>query len=88
MPNPFDNEKIKFPVDCHYKIIAENIPGIDRQIIETLKNHGVNSPLTKSGHSDQGHYISFSADITMHSLESMRLLDRALRSIPGVKMVL
>lgn len=88
MPNPFDESQIKFPVDCHYKIIAENLPGIDVQIVETLKNHGVTSPLKKSSASETGKYVSFDVEVTVHSLESMKILDRALKSIAGVKMVL
>ena len=88
MPNPFDESQIKFPVDCHYKIITENLHGIDILIIETLKNHGVHNPLKKSSASETGKYLSFDVEITIYSLESMKILDRALKSIAGVKMVL
>jgi putative lipoic acid-binding regulatory protein len=51
---------------------------------------GVNIPVRflKGRHSDEGKYATFNADVTIHSLELMRIIDRALRKIEGVKLVL
>ena len=41
----FENKKINFPVDCHYKIITEDIENMAFVIETVLMELKVNSPV-------------------------------------------
>ena len=84
----FEGEKIQFPVMCYYKVIAEDLPGMEF-IIETIliENH-VKSPAVKGNKSAGGKYVTYNIEVFVNSLESMNAIDHALRNIKGVRMVL
>ncbi len=82
------NESIRFPVVCHYKIIAEDHEGVQSAIEKVFLEVNIRARFEKGRHSDTGKYVTFNADILIHSLELMRHIDRALRRIEGVKLVL
>lgn len=85
---PFGDEEIKFPVLCYYKVIAEDLPGMEF-IIETvlIENH-VKAPAVQGNRSANGKYVTYNIEVYAHSKESMNAIDSALRSIKGVRMVL
>lgn len=84
----FEGEKINFPVMCYYKVIAEDLPGMEF-IIETvlIENH-VKSPAIQGNKSAGGKYITYNIEVYVNSLETMNAIDAALRNIKGVRMVL
>lgn len=84
----FSSENIKFPVLCHYKIIAEEHEGIQSAIEKVFLEVNIRARFERGHHSDHGKYVTFNADVLIHSLELMRHIDRALRKIEGVKFVL
>ncbi len=81
-------EELKYPVLCHYRIIAKNIPKIDFVIETVLAGLGVREKLVKEKESGKGTYQSFSVDIRVDSKAAMEKIDAELRAIEGVKMVL
>ena len=81
-------QELKFPLICHYRIIALDIPNIDFVIETVVKNLGANGSLTKENRSKGGKYLSFGTDITVSSKEDMERINKELNSIEGVKMVL
>lgn len=83
-----DSEELKFPLDCQFRVIAENRKGIYFVIETVLMQNGVMAPLQPEHESAGGKYLSFSVDVRVESLEQMNRIDAALRSIEGVKMVL
>ena len=83
-----NNEKLQFPLDCHYRIIAADLPNIYFVIETVLMQLGVNSPLQKGNNSSAGKYVSFNVDVRVDSKERMDRIDAELRRIAGVKMVL
>ena len=85
---PGAHKKLEFPLDCHFRIIAENQQGMHFVIETVLIQLGVSAPLKLENRSDKGKYQSFSVEVRVESLERMNEIDRALRSIVGVKMVL
>lgn len=85
---PFGDEKLQFPLDCQYRVIAENIPNIHFVIETVLMEHGVTAPLTPQNQSHGGKYQSFLVIVRVESQEEMNRIDSALRNIVGVKMVL
>lgn len=84
-PSP---ESIRFPVLCHYKIISEDHEGVQSSIEKVFLEVNIRVRFEKGHHSDHGKYVTFNADVMIHSLELMRHIDRALRQIEGVKFVL
>jgi putative lipoic acid-binding regulatory protein len=84
---PF-KEELKFPVQCHYRIITGNIPKIDFVIETVLAELGVKEKLKQENQSSKGTYLSFGVDVMVPSREMMNKIDSELRAIVGVKMVL
>ncbi len=84
----FSGETIRFPVLCHYKIIAEDHEGVQSAIEKIFLEVNMRVRFEKGHHSARGKYVAFNADVMIHSLELMRHIDRELRKIPGVKLVL
>ncbi|MCB9800224.1 MAG: DUF493 domain-containing protein [Candidatus Omnitrophica bacterium] len=87
MEEPFDQE-LQFPLVCNYRIIAEDLSGIDFVIETVLMEMGIRVPVQKGNQSSQGRYLTFHADIEVDSKEMMTRIDGELRAINGVKMVL
>ena len=83
-----DSGELKFPLDCQFRVIAENRKGMYFVIETVLMQNGVVAPLQREHESAGGKYLSFSVDVRVESLEMMNKIDAALRSIEGVKMVL
>ncbi len=84
----FSADSIRFPVTCHYKIIAEDHEGVQSAIEKVFLEVNIRARFEKGRLSDQGKYATFNADVLIHSLALMHLIDRALRRIEGVKIVL
>lgn len=82
------SEELKFPCIGHYKIIAENTPDIKQRLEKRLHEIGIMNPLTSGNHSTNDRYITFNVDILINTKEYMYEVDKALRAVPGVKMVL
>ncbi len=84
---PF-KEELRFPLNAHFRIIAENLPNMHFVIETVLAGLGVTNKLETEKQSAQGKYQSFSVDIRLESKEQMNKIDAELRAIQGVKMVL
>ncbi|MBP9865570.1 MAG: DUF493 domain-containing protein [Candidatus Omnitrophica bacterium] len=83
-----DSGELQFPLDCQFRVIAENRKNMYFVIETVLIQHGVAAPLQREHESAGGKYLSFSVDVRVESLEQMNRIDAALRSIEGVKMVM
>ncbi len=88
MDETFGDTELQFPIDCQFRIIAENREGMHFVIETVLMEMGVNAPLETNNQSSGGKYSTFSVNIRIESKERMNEIDSALRSIVGVKMVL
>ncbi len=84
----FEGEKLEFPLDCQFRVIAVNQPNMAFVIETVLMELGVSAPLSKQNQSEGGRYQSYSVDVRIESLDQMTVIDKALRNIAGVKMVL
>ena len=80
--------KLEFPLDCHFKVIAEDLENMHFVIETVLMGLGVNSPLTAGNKSEGRKYITFNVSVRVNSREQMNQIDAELRNIQGVKMVL
>jgi putative lipoic acid-binding regulatory protein len=83
-----DPEEIKFPVLCYYKVIAVDRPGMQSDIEKVFLEVNIRARFTKGHLSEHEKYVAYNAEVMIHSLELMRYIDRALRAIDGVKLVL
>lgn len=80
--------ELKFPLQCHIRVIAENQEHIQFVIETVLMELGVTSPVERANTSGGGKYISFNISTFVETREAMERIDRELRLIQGVKMVL
>ena len=88
MNAPDPGAELKFPLMCHYKVIAENREGMHFVIETVLQELGVKAPLETGNMSANGKYITFMVSIAVDSRKTMNAVDQELRNIVGVKMVL
>ncbi len=79
---------LKFPVLCHYKIITEDMPAVERSIRAVLIEFGIQRPLLPGHRSKDGKYLTFNVEVIANSKEFMDRLDARLRAIDGVRFVL
>lgn len=85
----FGDEKIKFPVQCHFKVIADVSAGeIGKAISEALAALDIAVPVQGGNQSVSGRYITYNISICVQSNDEMTKIDVALRGINGVRMVL
>lgn len=80
--------ELKFPLQCHFRIVAEDRPGIQSELEKALRDLKIQNPLNPGNRSSQGRYLTFTADIHVESREMMNRIDAAFRAVKGVKMVL
>jgi len=88
MSDPFNGEEIKFPVICHFKIIADNIPGVRTMLEKKLQDLGVINPLSEGTHSSGNKYVTYNIEVKVASKEYMYQLDTSIRTTKHVRMVL
>lgn len=85
----FGDEKIKFPVQCHFKVIADGPSDeMKKAISEALAALDIAVPVSGGNKSSSGRYITYNITIHVQSKEEMLRIDGSLRTISGVRMVL
>lgn len=88
LENSREPEKLKFPIECQFRIIAASKPGMHFMIETVLIQLGITAPLHTENQSQSARYQSYRIDVVVESLEAMNRIDSSLRSIAGVRMVL
>lgn len=83
-----DENDLQFPLTCHFRVITENLANMHFVIETVLMELGVTDPLEEANTSNEGKYISFNVSTVVDSREAMEKIDKELRLIQGVKMVL
>ncbi|HTL48818.1 MAG TPA: DUF493 domain-containing protein [Verrucomicrobiae bacterium] len=86
--NPFEGHELQFPLNCHFRIVAQNVPGIRESLEAVLRGLDIQSPLQEGQASAKGAYRTFNFDVEIESREAMNRIDSSLRQNPNVKMVL
>lgn len=82
------NSELKFPLTCHYRIIALDQPHMKFVIETVVMSLDATSVIVEGRKSAGGKYLSFGFDMNVNSREEMNRFDKELRNIEGVKMVL
>ena len=83
-----ETRELQFPVECHFRVIAENRHNMHFVIETVVMGLGITSPVERSHTSDNDRYVSFRFSTVVESREQMARIDRELRLIEGVRMVL
>lgn len=81
-------EALEFPVMCHFRVIAENLPNMHFIIETVIMELGITDPVEEANTSAGGKYVSFNISTVVRSREELRRIDKELRLIQGVRMVL
>jgi putative lipoic acid-binding regulatory protein len=88
LSEPSPGDQLEFPLVCHYKVICENREGMHFVVETVLQELGCTAPLLEGNKSANAKYVTFNLSLMVRSKDEMNLVDRELRSIEGVKMVL
>lgn len=82
------DENLKFPLDCHIRVVALKHDAMREVLEKALQDLGVQTRLEEGNESAGGKYISFYFDVRIETLEFMKRIDAELRQVDGVVMVL
>lgn len=77
-----------FPAECHFKVIAYDLPAMHQDLTRALRSAGIREPLSPGNRSAAGTYITYNVSIRVGTYEEMRSIDQALRAVEGVRLVL
>ncbi|MDD2710253.1 MAG: DUF493 domain-containing protein [Verrucomicrobiae bacterium] len=80
--------ELQFPLECHFRVIAECREGMRTEIEAVLRRLGIEAPVERGNVSGKGRYAGFNFSAAVESREAMQRIDRELRAIQGVRMVL
>ena len=83
-----DTPSPTYPADCHLSIIVEKREGIEQTLHEVLKPFKIVSPLTPGTQTPSGHYNAWRVTVEVGSTEELHAVDKAIRAVPGVRMIL
>jgi len=80
--------ELEFPVQCHFKVIAEDLKHMHFTIETVLMELGIHEPIRPGNRSTNSKYVSYNVSIEVDSKTMLDAIDRELRAIAGVRMVL
>lgn len=80
--------EVAYPAEFHFRIIAEAQGTDTGELGRVLSRYDVTAALTPSRQSAAGRYAAYSLSVRLASREELGALDSALRSVPGVRLVL
>lgn len=84
----FGGEELRFPVECHFKIITDGAEEVRIRLELALTELSITAPLVLGNQSVHGKYVTYNFDWTVHSRDAMTLIDKRLRAVEGVKLIL
>lgn len=88
MSEPFGDKQIEYPVEVHFRIIAEALEEVSAAVRSAAALRGLESRLRPGNQSAGGRYQTWNLSVRVNSGEELREIDAGFRSVPGVKMVL
>lgn len=84
----FGDAEIEYPVQVHYRVIAEARDAVRQAVLATAATLGVTDNLTDGHASAGGKYQTYNLSVVVDNHQRMQEIDQAFRAVPGVKMVL
>jgi len=85
---PFGDQKIEFPVQVHFRIIARAELKVDQEVKKTAARLGLGDMLSPGNRSAAGTYRTWNLSVLVDTQARMSEIDRVFRTVEGVKMVL
>lgn len=77
-----------YPAVCHLSIIAEPRDDLREALDAALAGHDVAAPLREGGGTPSGRHCALRVSVRVGSRGELDTLDRTLRAVPGVRMLL
>ena len=81
-------EKLKFPVVAHQRIIVNACERDDEGSKACFAGFDLVEPLSVGNVSSGGKYVSYALSVRLTDRAEMNRLDEAIRRVPGIKMCL
>ena len=77
-----------YPADVHFRIVVEGDFANEAALQEALAGHDVTTPLSPASRSRTGRFRSLHVSVRVQGLAELEELDRALRAVCGVRLLL
>ena len=78
--------ELKFPAECHLSVVTDGREGTEAALRAALVPYAVTS--APAAGKASGKYTAWRVSVSVASRDELHALDRALRALPGVRMVL
>jgi putative lipoic acid-binding regulatory protein len=81
-------KQVEYPATFHFRVIVEPQTFDETALAALLAAYRVVEPLAVSQASSAGRYRAYSVSVEIESQAALHAFDAALKSVPGVRMVL
>ena len=83
-----NEQQLQYPVECHMSVIVESgREGTERALQDALVAFKVTAPLSKGATVSSGRYHAWRVTVKVNSSEELHAVDKILRAVKGVRMV-
>lgn len=82
------DELLDFPCQLNFKVIGNNDPKLEENIVAVAQKHELGNYIPSSKKSSKGNYNAVSIEVTVQNKEQIEGLYIAFGAIPGVVHVL
>ena len=77
-----------YPAECHFRIIALGDAPVEPLLLQVLQGSEITAPLTGGRNSTSGKFRTLQVSVRIKDRAELVRLDRELRAVDGVRMVL
>ena len=77
-----------YPAEVHFRIVVEGRFAGEAALEAVLAAYAVTAPLAAASRSSTGRFRSLQVSVCVQGLEELTALDRALRAVEGVRLLL
>jgi putative lipoic acid-binding regulatory protein len=81
-------DQLRYPATVHLSIIGDARDGLADGVQVALAGHEVVAPLTEGLGTTSGRHRALRVSVQVASRDELEALDRTLRAVPGVRMIL
>lgn len=85
---PVVEQEVAYPAVFHFRIIVEVGAAAESVLEVAVAAYKITQPLTSSQASAAGRYQAYSVSVEMQSRDELYAFDAAVKSVPGVRMLL
>ena len=81
-------QELAYPAEFHFRIIVEAAVSAEDALRKVLSAYKVTAPLAVSKASSAGRYQAYCVSVEIQSHAELSTFDTAVKSVPGVRMLL